>query len=485
MTQIHELSALDLASAVRAGEVSPTQVVDHTLERARRLGPAVGAFVLLAEDRARAQAAEAEEQLAAVGTSGGEGALAPFLGVPVPIKDLSMVAGMPFELGSAAFEGAVAPVDDGVVTLLRGAGTLMVGKTTVPEMGLPPYTEPDVAPPARSPWDLSRTAGGSSGGAAAAVAAGIVPAAHGSDGGGSLRIPAAATGLVGLKASRGRVSRGPHGVDGPALGTEGVLTRTVRDTAAFLDVLGQHWPGDHYLLPAPRTTFLDACDRPVRPLRVGVLTDPINVADAPVHPAARAAVGRASRLLEGMGHHLEQAPVPFAPEQWDAFMPLWSVMALQAPVPPEREELLVPLTRWMREIGRQISGAGYADAVGNAQRLARQTALAWSPFDVILTPTLAQPPMRIGAMRDDADPAGDFEAQKEFTPWTSAWNLIGAPAISLPLHREVVDDGAGRVELPFGIMLGARLGEEETLLGLAAQLEAADPWPHFAPGANI
>ncbi|GAA4285901.1 amidase [Georgenia daeguensis] len=479
MTQIHELSALDLAAAVRAGDVSPGEVAEHTLERAHRLGPGVGAFVHVADARARAQAAEAEELLAGVGSAAGDdGALPPFLGVPVPVKDLTMVAGLPFEAGSAALAGFVAPVDDGVTTLLRAAGTLMVGKTTTPELGLPPYTEPDVAPPARSPWDLGRTAGGSSGGAAAAVAAGIVPAAHGSDGGGSIRIPAAACGLVGLKPSRGRVSRGPHGVDGSGLGTDGVLTRTVRDTAAFLDVLAEPWPGDTYLLPAPRGTFLGACGREPGRLRVGVLTEPINMADAPVHPEALAAVDRAVRLLEGLGHHVDRAPLPFGESEWDAFMPLWSVGALLAPLPPGGEERLVPLTRWMRETGRSVTGAQYADAVSGGQRLTRQTALAWSAFDVILSPTLAQPPVRIGSMRDDVDPAADFQAQKAFTPWTSAWNIIGAPAISLPLHRATVDG----TELSFGVMLGARTGQEETLLALAAQLEAADPWPAFAPG---
>ncbi|WP_341360077.1 amidase [Georgenia sp. M64] len=476
MTNLHELSALDLAAAVRRGEASPHEVVRHTLDRARRLGPQVGAFVHLAEERAYAQAVEAEEQLAAVGGAGD--GLPPFLGVPVPVKDLTMVAGLPFEAGSAALAGFVAPVDDGVVTLLRAAGTFMVGKTTTPELGLPPYTEPDVAPPARTPWDLSRTAGGSSGGAAAAVAAGIVPAAHGSDGGGSLRIPAAACGLVGLKPSRGRVSHGPHGVAGSGLATDGVLTRTVADAAAFLDVLAQPWPGDHYVVPGPRNSFLEAARSKPQGLRIGVLLDPVVVADAPVHAGARAAVERAVRLLEGLGHHVAEAPVPFAPEQWDAFMPLWSVGVLQAPVPREREELLVPLTRWMREIGRSFTALDHADAVSGLQRLARQTALAWSAFDVVLSPTLAQPPVAVGAMRDDADPARDFQAQKAFTPWTSPWNIVGAPAISLPLHREEVDG----VELPFGVMLGARLGREEVLLGLAAQLEAADPWPHFAPG---
>jgi amidase len=482
MTEIHELSALDLAAAVRERAVSPGEIAEHTLERAHRLGSAVGAFTHIADERARAQAAEAEELLAGVGSaSRDDGALPPFLGVPVPVKDLTMVAGLPFEAGSAALAGFVAPVDDGVTTLLRAAGTLMVGKTTVPEFGLPPYTEPDVAPPARTPWDLGRTAGGSSGGAAAAVAAGIVPAAHGSDGGGSIRIPAAACGLVGLKPSRGRVSRGPHGVDGSGLGAEGVLTRTVRDTAAFLDVLAQPWPGDTYLLPAPRGTYLEACEREPGALRVGVLTEPINVTDAPVHAEALAAVDRAVGLLESLGHHVDRAPLPFGEAEWDAFMPLWSVGPLQAPLPPGAEDRLVPLTRWMREVGRSVTGLQYAEAVSGVQRLTRQTALAWSAFDVIISPTLAQPPVRIGAMRDDADPAADFQAQKAFTPWTSAWNIIGAPAISLPLHRAEV---AG-TELPFGVMLGARTGQEETLLALAAQLEAADPWPAFARGLPV
>ncbi|MPV36393.1 amidase [Georgenia subflava] len=477
MPEIHELSALDLAAAVRAGEVGPVEIAEHTLERAHRLGPEVGAFVHVADERARSQAREAAEQLNAVGSATAD--LPPFLGVPVPVKDLTMVAGLPFECGSAAMHGYVAPVDDGVTTLLRAAGTLMVGKTTTPELGLPPYTEPDVAPPARSPWDLSRTAGGSSGGAAAAVAAGIVPAAHGNDGGGSIRIPAAACGLVGLKPSRGRVSKGPHGVDGAGLTVDGVLTRTVRDTAAFLDVLSQPWPGDSYLLPGPRTTYLESCDRGPGRLRVGVLTEPIAAADAPVHPEALAAVARAARLLEELGHDVAAAPVPYAAQEWDAFMPVWSVGPLQAPLPPEAEQQLVPLTRWMREVGRSYSGVQYADAVAALQHITRKVALAFSRFDVVLTPTLAQPPVPIGSMRDDTDPAADFAAQKAFTPWTSTWNITGSPAISVPLHRATVDE----VELPFGVMLGGvRPGQEETLLALAAQLEAADPWPLFAPG---
>ncbi|PYF98384.1 amidase [Georgenia satyanarayanai] len=468
MSDIHELSALDLAAAVRSGEIAPDAVVEHTLERAERLGPAVGAFAHLTPGLAREQAAAATRRL----RDGGE--LPPFLGVPVPVKDLAMVAGQPFEAGSAALRGYVAPADDGVAIRLREAGTLMVGKTTTPELGLPSYTEPDVAPPARSPWDPRRSAGGSSGGAAAAVAAGIVPAAHASDGGGSIRIPAAACGLVGLKASRGRVSKGPLGVDGAGLTVDGVVTRTVRDTAAFLDVLAEPWPGDHYLLPGPRSSFLAACGQPPRGLRIGVLTRPINVHEAPVHETSLAAVDRAVRLLEEMGHAVTTAQVPFSPEEWDHFNPLWAVGALSAPVPPEAEELLVPLTRWMREQGRQYSGVDYAAAVAAVQRLARSAAEVWRDLDVVLTPALATPAPFIGAMRDDADPAADFEAQKSFTPWTSPWNMLGAPAITVPLHRAEVDG----VVLPVGVQLGAtRLGDEELLLGLAAALEEADPWP--------
>ncbi|WP_286218265.1 amidase family protein [Paraoerskovia sediminicola] len=216
---VSDLSALDLAAAVRSGDLGPTEVLASTLEAVHDLGPRLGAFVPAAQDAAEAlavaQARAAEDALVAARRDGSVDDLPPFLGVPLPIKDLSMVAGVPLAAGSAAMAGFVAPVDDGVVSLLREAGTLMVGKTATPELGLPPYTEPDTGPPARTPWDLDRSAGGSSGGAAAAVSARIVPAAHGSDGGGSLRIPASACGLVGLKPSRGRVSPGRTPSTGP------------------------------------------------------------------------------------------------------------------------------------------------------------------------------------------------------------------------------------------------------------------------------
>lgn len=471
---MHELSALELAAVLRRGEVTAQEVLDHALERAEWLGPQVGAFVRLTPELARAHAREADQLL---GEAGPGDVLPPLLGVPCPIKDLTLVAGVPASFGSAAFGGFVPEVDDGVVTLLREAGTVMLGKTTTPELGLPCYTEPDTCPPARTPWDVARSAGGSSGGAAAAVAAGVVPIAEGSDGGGSIRIPASACGLVGLKPSRGRISWGPHGVDGAGLATHGVLTRDVADTAAALDVLAHPWPGDQFLLPGPRTTFLDATRRDPGRLRVGLLTEPVITADAPVHPACREAAEVVADGLADLGHQVERAGVPFSAERWEAFRALWTAGALSVPVPEEAEGALVPLTRWLREEGRGVTGAAYADALRQMQLLAREVARAWSAFDVVLSPTLAQPPAPLGALRDDTDPAGDFAAQTRFTPWTSLYNLTGGPAISLPLHQAQVED----VMLPIGVMLGASVGAEETLLALAAQLEAAMPWRHRRP----
>jgi len=485
------LTALDLAAAIRAGEIGPVEVVTAALERAERLGPGLGAFVTHTPEQAL-DAARAVERGLRPGVGPVRADVAPFLGVPVGVKDLTQVAGVPMRMGTAALDPVVPEVDDGAVTLLRRAGVAVVGTTSTPEFGLPCYTEPDIGPPARTPWDLTRSAGGSSGGSAAAVAAGIVPLALGSDGGGSIRIPASACGLVGLKASRGRISWGPQGVDRAGLATLGVLTRDVRDTAAALDVLARPWPGDLALLPGPRTTFLDACGREAGRLRIGLLTDPVIDDGAPVHPACRAAAERVAGVLEDLGHAVDLAPVPFPAERWGVFRALWSVGALGVPVPPEREERLVPLTRWLREAGRAVTGVTYAEAVAAAQALARETARSWAGFDVVVTPTLAQPPAPVGSLRDDADPAADFAAQTAFTPWTSIYNLTGAPAISLPLGWAEVPgadpDGAGASRsgdgarlLPIGVMLGARLGEEEALLALAVDLEAAMPWRHRRP----
>ncbi len=475
MDEILDLSALQMAAAIRDGRVTAVEVTEAALARIEERDERIHAFVHLAPSHALTQAEAVDAQVSA----GGAAELGPLAGVPVPIKDLTMVAGMPMRAGSAALEGFVPEYDDGVVTRFAQAGAIMVGKTATPELGLPPYTETDIAPAPANPWDHTRSPGGSSGGAGAAVAAGMTPMAHGSDGGGSIRIPAGACGLVGMKVSRGRISNGPYGVDGAALATQGVLTRTVADTALGLDVLSGPWPGDDRHLPLPSEGFLGALlsaepgrEPRTEPLRVGVLLDPIIGRDTSIHPAAIAGVERAVAALTGLGHSITTVPVPFAQEDWDPFLDVWSVMAAQAPIPESLEDSLVPLSRWMRERGRGVSGVTYANAINNGQMLQRKAAAAWSDVDVVLSPTLAWPAAKIGSIRNDADPYEDFIDQCRYTPWTSSWNILGAPSISLPLHSAQVDG----VELPFGVMLGARTGREELLLSLAADLERVEPW---------
>lgn len=465
--ELTELDALALARAVREQATTATEVARAHLGRAERLSEVVGAFARLTPERALAEAAEVDAAVARGETS------APLLGVPCPIKDLNPVAGVGWEAGSVVMRGNLAEVDDDIVGWFRAAGTVVLGKSATPEFGLPCYTEPEGAPAARTPWDLRRSAGGSSGGAAAAVAAGLAPIAHASDAGGSIRIPASACGLVGLKASRGRISAGRLRVPGPGLGTDGVLSRTVADTAAALDVLSGHGVGETYHAPAPASTFAEAAGREPGRLRIGVLTTPV-IAEADVHPACLEAATRIAGTLAGLGHDVGEAAVPFPVERWEAFGALWAVGAASIPLPEAAEPLLRPLTRWLRERGRHTSGVAYAEAVGAVQRLTVEVAQAWDAWDVVLTPTLAQPPALVGELRDDDDPAADFAAQTRFTPWTSVYNLSGRPAVSLPLHTAVVE----RRELPIGVMFGGRFGAEETLLSLAAQLEDAVGWRH-------
>jgi amidase len=454
---LHDLTALEQGDAVRRGEVSPLELVDYYADRA----DTVGAFITTTHDQAR-------EHARRLTTSGRPGAAGPLWGVPTGIKDLHPTAGVRTTFGSAAYDDFVPDASDNVVLSVEAAGMPSLGKTNTPEFGSPCYTEPDVAPPAVTPWDTSRTAGGSSGGAGAAVAAGLLPVAPGSDGGGSIRIPASCCGLVGLKPSRGRVSGAPMYGDPIGLATPGTLARTVRDAAALLDVLEGRRVGDPFWAPEPTTSFLDACDREPGRLRVARFIAPV-IADVAVDPSSVAAWESASVLLEELGHDVEDVPVPIPPAAVADFETCWAVLTALSPAPPGREDRLRPLTRWLGERGRAVSGPEFGLAIGSLRRHAAAALAALASYDVVLTPTLARPPALVGELRDDADPARDFDNQKDFTPWTSAWNVTGMPAISLPLHW--TDDG-----LPVGVMLAARPAEEELLLALSAQVEQAAPW---------
>lgn len=469
--ELHDLTALEQGDLVARRQVSPLELTEHYLDRAARLDD-VGAFVTLTPDRAREQAQSLAKPVA--------GAESPLHGVPTAIKDLNLTAGVATRLGSPAFADLVPRVSDAVVQAIEAAGMPWLGKTSTPEVGSPCYTEPEGAPPAVTPWDRSRMAGGSSGGAAAAVAAGLVPLAQGSDGGGSIRIPASCCGLVGLKPSRGRVSGWPMYGDPVGLATAGSIGRTVRDAAALLDVMAGHRAGDPSWAPPPSASFLSSCDREPGRLRVARFSTPL-LTDTGVHdgvdPACVAAYEEASALLEDLGHDVEDVPVPLPADAVPVFETCWAVLTALSVVPEEKQHLLRPLTRWLTERGHAVSGPEFGLAVGSMRRHAAAALEALAPYDAVLTPTLADPPLPVGAIRDDADPARDFENQKRFTPWTSAWNVTGMPAVSLPLHETVVDG----VALPVGVMLAGRPAEEELLLALAAQVESAQPWHDRRP----
>lgn len=472
MADLHDLTALEQAAAIRRGETTAVELAEHYLKRSEALSDTVGAFTTLTPELALEEARAADTRLrrAAAGED-----LGPLFGVCVPVKDLTAVAGVRMTMGSIVYADFVPQVQAVVVNKLRAAGTVMVGKTTVPEFGLPCYTEPDVAAPSRTPWDLTRTAGGSSGGAAAAVAAGLAPIALGSDGGGSIRIPASVCGLVGFKPSRGRISNAPFGPDPTGLVTHGPLARTVADAAAFLDTVAGAAPGDPWWaapLP-PGETFLARTATDPSPLRIGRFA--AGVLERPVfHPDVLAAWEDASVLLRDLGHEVVDIEPPAGPELGETFLDIWSSLAASAPVPPEAEGLLRPLTRWLRARGREVDAARFLTSAGALLGIARATAQAWAGYDAILTPTLAAPPVKIGALRNDDDPAADFTAQAEFTPITSFYNLTGQPAVSLPL-------AVGEGGLPIGVMLAGRPAADGDLFALAAQIERVAPWVHRRP----
>lgn len=467
-TALHRMSALEMAAAVRARQVSPVELVDDALARLDALSDQVGAFVTVTADVAREQARAAERQVRGADPA----SLPPLIGVPTAVKDLNLTTGIRTMFGSATMRDFVPSVDDELVVRLRASGAISLGKTNTPEFGAPCYTEPEVAPPARTPWDLDRSAGGSSGGAGAAVSAGIVPVAHGSDGGGSIRIPASVCGLVGLKPTRGRVSRGPVRADVTNLSVEGSLTRTVRDTAAMLDVLAGYATGDPaWAPPLPAgQTFLAVCEQDPGALRIARTTR--NPLSAPVDPEVEQQWERTSRQLADLGHDvvdLPDAAMDFGHGLFDAFIVAWTVNMAVAPVDPAREEQLRPLTRWLRAEGRKHSAVDLALALTTLQTAARTWITATDEYDAVLTPTLAQPPALVGQLRDDDDPAADFAAQGRWTPFTSMVNMTGQPAISLPL-------GQTTGGLPVGMHLIGRPADEVGLLRLAAQLESAHPW---------
>jgi amidase len=462
----------DLATLVRDGEVSARQLTEAALERIAALDPSINAFTLVAGERAMAAAEKIEP---------GDGR--PFAGVPIAIKDLftPLKGARQTQCSELAGRQLFASFDHNVVRRIKQAGFIIVGLTNSPEFGILPVTEPRLNGPTRNPWDPARTPGGSSGGAAAAVAAGMVPLAHGTDGGGSLRTPAACCGLFALKPSRGRISPAPALGDS-FLAVPGVLTRTVHENAAMLDLLAGYEPGDATWAPPPSESFTHAAQREPERLRVGLYArSPVG---SKVDPLCQQAVDEAAGLLSSLGHEVTEVALPGleAPQLMELFTQLWAVhiggaiamtgaMAGREPSPDSVE----PLSWELYERGKATTAFELTRITVALQAVTRQLVAAFGGIDVLLTPSLGERPVRIGEIDScGPDPMAAFAASGRFTPFTAVWNVTGQPAMSLPLFHG--EDG-----LPLSVQVVGRPADEATLLSLASQLQAACPWQERLP----
>ena len=490
-------SALEQAALVRAREVTPVELVTCHLERIEEHDLELNAFVTVCDELALATARLAEEA---------RGELPPFHGVPLPIKELTDTAGIRTTYSSRAFAQHVPRTDAAVVRRLREAGFILIGKTNSPEFGSIPVTESALHGPCRNPWNTGLTPGGSSGGAAAAVAAGLAPASHGSDGGGSIRIPASCCGLFGLKPARGRVSNAPYADGSVALGSSGPITRTVGDAAALLDAMAGYEWGDASWAPPPERPFLREVDADPQPLRVALATTP--PVDVALDPQCVRAAEEAAALLAELGHEVDEKAPDWRSDEFESlFLRVWQTGPALYPVSdPARLE---PLNRAFVESAHRTSSVEFGRSVIRLQMACRPILRFWADYDVVLTPTLALPPVPIGwlfegdsgtpsgaasgiaglardpsaltgrhagASEDEPDPWGWIDRAIEFTPFTPLVNVTGQPAASLPLSE--TDDG-----LPVGLQLIGRPADEATLIRLSAQVERARPWRDRRPPA--
>ncbi|HEY7633206.1 MAG TPA: amidase [Thermoleophilaceae bacterium] len=465
-------SAIDQAQLVRSGQASARELVEASLAAIDRLNDDLNAVVTRCDERALAEADAVQ--------SGDE---RPLAGVPLLVKDLgALTEGIRTTMGMRALEDWVPDRDSAVVRRLRGAGAIIVGKTNLPEMGILPVSEPMRFGPARNPWDTSRTPGGSSGGSAAGVASGMVAIAHGNDGGGSIRIPAACCGLVGLKPCRGRVSWAPHlGELVSGFATEGVLTRTVRDSALGLDLLAGYEPGDPYWAPDPSAPFVEAVDREPGSLRIAFVVDSPN--GVPVDPDCVAATRQTAELLESLGHQVQEIEIEADEGYVPNFVTVWvggtaNEVATWSRLSGRELDIeqLEPLARQMYDMSIELSATDYLKALDWLHDYSRTLAALWEGVDVLLTPTLAMPAIEIGALqpKEGEPPIQMLMNSAGWVPFTPVWNVTGQPALSLPLH----ETEAG---LPVGVQFVGPPAGEEMLLSLAAQLEGARPWADRRP----
>lgn len=464
MFELHHLSALEQWEWLHAGRTTPSELLEHYLARIERLNPELGALTVVEADRARARAREVETSVPRT---------APLWGISLADKELVPRAGQRTTFGSRLHADAIATDSHELVAQLDAAGAVSVGATAAPEYGLASYTESLVAPPARNPYDLARGAGGSSGGAAAAVAAGLLPFAPGSDGGGSIRIPAAACGLVGLKPSRGRLPGG-SGLDRLAgLVVPGPIARTVADAALMLDALVAAAPWEFATrAPTPHDgPFLGAAVRGEGRFQLGVMTTSPwdDWTDIRIAPEARAALDEAVAEFAALGHGVEEIALDPEPDYGTHFRTVWMAGAAGIPARTDAElALLEPLTAWLVERGRALPAERLVEALAWLTAFERRVIRRFSSVDVVVTPAVAMTPRPLG-WYDAADAERNFAQQVQYTPWTSFVNVSGLPALTLPVG--LTPSGSSEPGLPMGIQLIGRPGGEADLLALGAQWE--------------
>lgn len=463
-------SALEQAQLIREGKLSAVELTEAYLRQIERLQPHLNAFVEVDGERALAAAKAVLP-----------GDPRPFAGVPTAIKNNRAVAGLRFTFGCKLLAEQRANHDSYITRRLKEAGMTIVGTTTLPEYGILPTTEADLFGPTRNPWDTTRTPGGSSGGAAAAVAAGMVPVAHGNDGGGSIRIPAACCGLVGLKVQRGRVSLAPEQAYS-LLVVDGMLTRTVADSAALLDVIAGAEVGDAYRLDPPPKPFSELTLQRPKGLRVALCTRP-PLPDAKVDPLCIEGAQRAAALLEELGHKVEEVNPPWVDAAiGDAFGALFAIQVasgiqfsgLAAGREPTEADM-EPMSWAIYQLARSRSAVEYLVLENQLLARLREVAAFIASFDLLLTPALAERPLPLGTLDTHAsEPLQTFTRSGYFTPFTPIFNAAGNPALTLPLFHG--EDG-----LPLAVQLVGGFGAEGLLLAVGAQLEEASPWRDRIP----
>ncbi|HYL57946.1 MAG TPA: amidase [Candidatus Acidoferrales bacterium] len=451
------IEAHELRELILKKEVRPREVAQFFIERTQKLNPKLGAFMTITPERAIADADRIEKM------SETERNRALMFGVPYSIKDLNWTKDIPTSMGSKNYEKFIAPADDEIVVRMRNAGGILLGKTTTPEFGGRPTTEGGLCPPARNPWNLEHTAGGSSGGAGSALGAGLGAMAQGSDGGGSIRIPSACCGVVGIKPSRGRISMSPQAGEAWAgFATFGPMARSVRDVATMLDVMHGPVVGDPYWAPEPITSFKAAVDISPRHCRIGMIT---KTSMTKVDAETIAALESAAKVFEDMGHRIEPIACDPGARLREVVMAL--ICAGVGSVPVTDIKLVDPVVRGLWEAGQKMSATEYITTVTQMHNLSREIVQELAPYDAVISPVTSSPAVKLGTL--PSHPSKYQSELIEWIPFTFPFNATGQPAFSVP-------NGMSKAGLPLAMQIVGRQCDEVTIIGLAAQFEKARPW---------